>query len=240
MTITPADCFALAELATLFQAGYEGYFVPVHVDESTMRFMVDAWDIDLSRSRVVEGMGVCNLGVRGDHGWIGGLGVVPGARRQGVGRALMEAVLEVAPPTVSLEVIEENEPAIRLYEQLGFETTRLLEVWSLPEVAEVEARAAATAPLGQRDLPWQRADESLPVDFERWEVDGGAILIRGNNVLQLDARDEDAAVALLSRGRPLSFVNVPDGDVASAALARLGGTLSLRQLEMRLTTASTA
>lgn len=235
MSIVPADRFSLAELAALFTAGYEGYFVPFQVDEPTMRYMVETWDIDLSRSRVVEGKGFCNLAVRGERGWIGGVGVVPGERRKGLARALMEAVLEEAPPTVTLEVLEQNDHAKRLYETLGFETTRLLEVWSLPEVAEVEARRVDPSPLGGSDLPWQREDASLPEGgYERWEVDGGAMLLRNNNVLQLEARDLDAATALLSRGKPLSYVNVPEGDVASAALALLGGTMTLRQYEMRL------
>jgi GNAT superfamily N-acetyltransferase len=234
MRIVPADRLSLGELAELFTRGYEGYAVPIHVDEATLRRMVDAWDIDLSKSRVVDGAGVCNLGVRGDHGWIGGLGVVASQRRRGVGRALMGAVLEGAPPTVTLEVIEQNEPAIRLYEQLGFERTRMLEVWALKEPPAATARSVEPAPLGQRDMPWQRADASLPRDYERLEVDGGAVLIRGGNVLQLHADDEDAAVALLSRGRSLTYVNVPEGDVAGAALRRLGGELTLRQIEMRL------
>jgi hypothetical protein len=196
--------------------------------------MIDAWDIDLTRSRAVPGVGVCNLGVREERAWIGGLGVVPAERRHGVGRALMDAVLDAAPPLVTLEVIEQNEPAIKLYEDLGFERTRVLEVWSLPEPPLIEARSVEPAPLGQRDLPWQRADESLPAEYERYEVEGGAMLLRGGNVLQLDARDEAAAVALLSRGTKLSFVNVPEGEPASAALARLGGTLTLRQFEMQL------
>jgi GNAT superfamily N-acetyltransferase len=234
MTIVPADTLTLGELAALFTAGYEGYFTPIHVDEPTLRFMIDAWDIDLTRSRAVPGVGVCNLGVREERAWIGGLGVVPAERRHGVGRALMDAVLDAAPPLVTLEVIEQNEPAIKLYEDLGFERTRVLEVWSLPEPPLIEARSVEPAPLGQRDLPWQRADESLPAEYERYEVEGGAMLLRGGNVLQLDARDEAAAVALLSRGTKLSFVNVPEGEPASAALARLGGTLTLRQFEMQL------
>jgi GNAT superfamily N-acetyltransferase len=234
MTIVPADTLTLGELAALFTAGYEGYFTPIHVDEPTLRFMIDAWDIDLTRSRAVPGVGVCNLGVREERAWIGGLGVVPAERRHGVGRALMDAVLDAAPPLVTLEVIEQNEPAIKLYEDLGFERTRVLEVWSLPEPPLIEARSVEPAPLGQRDLPWQRADESLPAEYERYEVEGGAMLLRGGKVLQLDARDEAAAVALLSRGTRLSFVNVPEGEPASAALARLGGTLTLRQFEMQL------
>ena len=246
MTIVPADTFGLAELAALFSAGYEGYYVPLHVDEAALTFMVDAWDIDLGRSWVAlrgeEQIGVTMLGVRGDRGWIGGLGVVVGERRSGVGRALMEAVLAHAPADVSLEVIEQNEPAIRLYESLGFERTRILEVWSLTEEPPAAtARTVEPRPLGQAGLPWQRADASLPPAYERLEVDGGAALIRVNgprvSVLQLEAQHEGAAEELLAtaraRGESLHYVNVPEGDPASAALEALGGNLDLRQFELR-------
>lgn len=230
----PATELSVAELAELFTRAYEGYYVPVAVDERVMQYMIDAWDIDLSRSRVEPGRGFCNLGVRGERGWIGGVGVVPEARRHGVGRALMEAVLELAPPTVTLEVLEQNEPATRLYESLGFEHTRILEVWSVAETPLVAAASVEPAPLGGQGLPWQREDASLPPGgYERFELDGGAILVRNGNVLQLAARDEEAAVALLSRGTAIQFVNVPEGDVASAALRRLGGQLTMRQFEMR-------
>jgi hypothetical protein len=145
----------------------------------------------------------------------------------------MEAVLELAPPTVLLEVIEANEPAIKLYESLGFEKTRVLEVWRV-EAHEVPAERAARSTLGQTDLPWQREDASLPADYERVEVDGGAMIFRGGTVFQLEARDEDAAAALLSRGTVLNYVNVPEGDVATGALERLGGELQLKQFEMVL------
>jgi ribosomal protein S18 acetylase RimI-like enzyme len=233
VNLVPSDQFSYVELAELFTRGYEGYFVPMHVDEPTLRYMVDVWDIDLSKSRVAPGAGLANLGVRDDRGWIGGIGVVPEQRRNGVGRALMEAVLELAPPTVLLEVIEANEPAIKLYESLGFEKTRVLEVWRV-EAPEVPAESVAPSALGQTDLPWQREDASLPPDYERVEVAGGAMIFRGGTVFQLEARDEDAAAALLSRGTALNYVNVPEGDVASSALARLGGELRLTQFEMVL------
>ena len=234
MKLVPSDQFSLAELADLFNRGYEGYFVPMHVDEPTLKYMVDAWDIDATRSRVAPGAGLCNLAIRGDRGWIGGIGVVPEERRKGVGRALMEAVLELAPPTVLLEVIEANEPAIKLYESLGFVKTRVLGVWTV-EAPEMPAQNVDRSPLGQTGLPWQREDASLPPDYERVEVDGGSMLFRGGTVFQLEAESEDAAAALLSRGAVLNYVNVPEGDVATGALQRLGGERRLKQFEMVLT-----
>jgi GNAT superfamily N-acetyltransferase len=233
MNLVASDQFTYTELAELFTRGYEGYFVPVQVDEPTLRYMVEMWDIDLSKSRVAPDVGLANLAIRGDRGWIGGIAVVPAERRGGVGRALMEAVLELAPPTVLLEVIEANEPAIKLYESLGFDKTRVLEVWNV-EAPAVPAESVAQSTLGQADLPWQREDASLPPDYERVEVDGGAMIFRGATVFQLEARDEDAAAALLSRGTALNYVNVPEGDVACGALERLGGELRLKQFEMVL------
>jgi ribosomal protein S18 acetylase RimI-like enzyme len=233
VNLVPSDRFSYAALAELFTRGYEGYFVPMHFDEPTLRTMVERWHIDLSKSRVAPDAGLANLAIRGDRGWIGGIAVVPEQRRKGVGRALMEAMLELAPPTVLLEVIEANEPAIKLYESLGFEQTRVLEVWRV-EAPLVEAASVAQATLGQTDLPWQREDASLPPDYGRIEVEGGAMLWRGATVFQLEARDEDAAAALLSRGTALDYVNVPDGDVAIGALRKLGGELRLKQFEMVL------
>jgi ribosomal protein S18 acetylase RimI-like enzyme len=251
--LAPADALPRAELAALFTASYEGYFVPVNVDEASLEFMVTAFDIDLGRSRVAfdgdEPVGLAFLGVRGDRGWIGGLGVVPAARRRGLGRALMKAVLAEAPPAVVLEVLEQNEPAIRLYDDLGFVRRRRLEVWSLrEETPPGTVRTEPPRPLGQTDLPWQREDASLPEGYERIEVDGGAALVVVNgpriSILQLEATDERPARELLAaaraRGETLHYLNVPEGDPASAALGSLGGSLDLRQFELELSRATSA
>jgi len=242
-----ASSFDSAFLADVFTRGYEEYFVPVHMDAATFAGVVDSWDIDLDRSRVAfdddETVGLANLAVRGERAWIGGIGVIPSARRRGIGRALMEALLAEAPSHVTLEVIEQNEPARRLYEQLGFVTRRMLEVWTLTAATEGgEVRDVEPRPLGQPDLPWQREDASMPSGCERIEVDGGAVLFRITKGIvgigQLAARDESVARELLAaaraRGERLTYVNVPEGDPASDALRELGATLDLRQHEMEL------
>jgi GNAT superfamily N-acetyltransferase len=244
MRFEPASRFGFDELAEIFNRGYEAYAVPMHVDADSLAGFVAAWDTDLDRSRVAldgaEPVGLAMIAVRGERGWVGGVGVAAGHRGRGVGRAMMEAVLANAPAHVTLEVIESNEPARRLYERLGFTHTRLLEVWTLKDAPLVEAQRVDPWPLGQPDVPWQRADESLPADYVRLELDGGAILLNGANVLQLAAPDADVAAKLLSRGVELHYVNVPEGDVASAALRALGGELQLRQFELALSSSSIA
>jgi ribosomal protein S18 acetylase RimI-like enzyme len=127
--IVEASSFDNARLAELFEAGYEGYFVPIHVDEAAFAYMVDAWDVDLDRSCVAldDGgapVGVTMLGVRGDEGWIGGLGVRASHRRRGVGRALMDAAVarmrELGYEQATLWVLDGNERARRFYEKHGW------------------------------------------------------------------------------------------------------------------------
>src|SRR4051794_35682927 len=141
IALRPASSLTLAALAELFTAAYEGYVLPFVIDEPTLRFMVDAFDVDLDASRVAYGdgepIGLANLAVRGDEAWIGGIGVVPAARRQGIAESLMQAVHDEARgrslAQVWLEVIEQNESAFRLYEKLGYEVARHVEVWTLAE-----------------------------------------------------------------------------------------------------------
>lgn len=258
--VRPASEWPHAELAAIFTAGFAEYVVPMRVDEQAFARMVEIADVDLGRSRVAvqdgEPVAIGLLAVRGDDAWIAGLGVVPEARRTGVGRRVMESLLDdAAGLDVTLEVIESNEPALRLYEALGFEETRKLELWVLE--TETPASSAVTAdPDAAHALilrhrlspePWQRGDETLTHLRRRGEGpealvvgDAGAALFRlaGTSaaVFQLAARDDDVARELLAgvqaRADVVRFMNVPEGDPASAALAALGARLELRQLEL--------
>jgi ribosomal protein S18 acetylase RimI-like enzyme len=94
--LRPGSTLELGALADLFNSAYEGYVVPFRLDEPTLRFMVEAYDIDLDASRVAvrdgKPVGLANLAIRGDDGWIGGVGVVAAARRSGIGETLMRAI----------------------------------------------------------------------------------------------------------------------------------------------------
>ncbi len=66
----------------------------------------------------------------GREGWIGGIGILPGYRGKGIGTRLMAEAEELlrrrGVSEVSLEVIEGNQRAQRLYDRLGYRTTRKL------------------------------------------------------------------------------------------------------------------
>src|SRR5579884_812793 len=174
----PASTLSLGERTSLFNAAYEGYLVPMHLEESALALMDETFDLDLDASRIAyregEAVGLANLAVRGEDGWVGGVGVVVAARRTGVGEALMQAVHAEARARgvrrVWLEVIVDNTGAFALYEKLGYRTVRDVEVWSLPlsgsEKSDAEDVSAADAHARVRQLrasrePWQRADGTL-------------------------------------------------------------------------------
>ena len=258
LELRPESSLPEGELATLFNRAYEGYFVPLHLDEEAVRSMARLFDLDLDSSLVAfeEGVpvGLVNLGIRGDRGWIGGLGVVPAARRRGIARTLMEAVHERARPRgvreITLEVIEANDAAFRLYKALGYEMLRWLEIGSLepasgehpPEEDWQPAHQRVRALRSARE-PWQRNDETLSHydDLRGFTRGTGAAVYRvggdGNIVVMQFSGDDAAARETLESLRtlgPLSLFNVPEDDPLSAAFKRLGGTVALRQRELRL------
>jgi len=194
------------QLAELFTEAYEGYYVPFRVDEVRLAHMVDSFDLDLRRSAVAfdgdRPVGLANLGLRCERAWLGGVGVVASHRRRGIGELLTRALLDQARAAgareLMLEVIVENAPAIALYEKLGFQTTRVVEVLTLDaaevtdaqpiEAAEARRRIAATRTDPE---PWQRDDatvDNLP-DVEALAVDGAVALFRmeGEGVSLLQA-----------------------------------------------------
>jgi ribosomal protein S18 acetylase RimI-like enzyme len=114
-----ASSVPFAPFVELFNRAYEDYVIPFRLDEAIVRFMVAAYDLDLDASRVAfdgdDAVGLGNLGLRGKDAWIGGVGVVTTARRQGVGETLMRALHAAARErgvrNVWLEVIDRNDSA---------------------------------------------------------------------------------------------------------------------------------
>ena len=271
MDLVPADTLDLDALAELFNAGYSDYLVPLRLDPAGLEFTIEICDIDLAASRIAvedgEPAAFAFLAVRGDEGWIGGMGTVPARRRRGLGEQALTAVLDHSRArsldSVRLEVIEQNHPARKLYEKLGFERVRDLGVWLLDSAAPRVTQAQPADPDDahawicanrRAPEPWQRADETVEHMRDRGveiralavERDGdmvGALLYQHGQgppgVAQLAARDEQAAanllVALAAHGDGLRFVNLPAGDPAERALNLLGARRQIGQREMRIT-----
>ena len=252
MELRPSTELTRAELAQLFTAAYEGYFVPFQVDQARLAQMVDVFDLDLGRSLVAyDGdtpVGLANLGLRGERTWLGGVGVVTSHRRRGIGEKLTRALLDQARAAgareMVLEVIAENAPAIALYEKLGFRTTRMLEVLTLPaaegeqahEADLAETRARVTAERAEPE-PWQREDGTLDNLTGLAAVSAGVAhavyRVDGQRVDLLQAGGDPAGLlpALCARGSVLAL-NFPEGGPVATALREAGATLVLAQREM--------
>jgi GNAT superfamily N-acetyltransferase len=247
-----ANSLSLGERVALFNAAYEAYVVPFHVEERMLAFMEEKFDVDLYASRIVfrdgEPVGLANLAVRGDEGWVAGVGVVSTARRGGLGETLMTALHEEARARglkrVWLEVILENTGAFALYEKLGYRTVQDVEVWTLPaaegsyegrEVPPDEAKAL----IPEQHEPWQRADGTLAHydDVRGLVTDTGAMLfcVRSTSAqLQQYTGDPEPVIHALRTFRDVYMLNVPADDPAAAVLRELGGTVTVRQHEMVL------
>ena len=269
MRLVPAAEVDLDGIVELFNAAYSDYVVPMRLDRGALEFTLGVCDIDLGCSRVAladdgEPAAFSFLALRGDEGWIGGMGTAPAHRRQGVGEAALRAVLGEArargADSVRLEVIAENTGARALYEKLGFGYERELVVWTLDsapeatptaEPADPDEAAAWIAAHRPSAEPWQRADETREhmrergLEFGAFALgdDAGAVVYQRSadvpRVAQIAARDEDAAADLLAAvaflgGGGFRFLNAPAGEPASAACERLGARVEVRQHELRV------
>jgi ribosomal protein S18 acetylase RimI-like enzyme len=266
--LIPASDLSEPALLDLFNAGYADYLLPMRLTAAAFAEHVAANDIDLACSRVVlndQPAAFALMAHRNRAGWVGGLGTVSQYRWRGLGEEVLTAALAAlrdrGAGVAWLEVIDQNERALRLYGKLGFEVVRDLVVWSLPPrdayrtaARTIEASSAhAWIGANRRDRePWQRADESVAAVAARGarlrglvverdgQVAAAAIVRDGDRVeaLQVVAPDERAATDLLlaaaGPGRELRLRNVPDDAPASLALQRLGARRVATQHEMRL------
>lgn len=177
-----ASQFSLEQLTAIYNQTRVDYMVPMPMNAARLAEYIAAYDVDLERSFVAvsqdgEMLGVAMLGVRGDRAWITRLGVLPNTRRGGVGKALMNGLIEEAEKLqrnfIMLEVIKHNEPAHQLFLKMGFyEVGELLVLRRAPHVAPPLPVVADARRLDRADAlvlvgwdrgtqPWTNQSESL-------------------------------------------------------------------------------
>src|ERR1044072_7837546 len=114
---------SLEAFAAAFTSAFEGYPHAVRHDGASLARRARVEQYDLANSLVVlegeEAVGMGVLAVRGTRGWVGGVG-------QGWASALLRRARAVGLRSLSLEVLQVNTPARRLYERAGMRVTREL------------------------------------------------------------------------------------------------------------------
>jgi ribosomal protein S18 acetylase RimI-like enzyme len=143
--LLPASRFTIAQLTAAYNQARVDYLVPMPMNAARLAEYIHTYDVDLEASAVAvdasaaaEGaiLGLSMLGVRRGRSWITRMGVLPTARRHGLGHALADALLAASDghglTHNVLEVIKNNTPAYNLFVRCGFRPTRELLVLRRP------------------------------------------------------------------------------------------------------------
>jgi GNAT superfamily N-acetyltransferase len=268
MRIISAAQVSLQDLAAAFTASFSGYFYPMTLSAEQLSRRVRFEHLDLRRSLLAkeddELVGMALLGLRGDVAWVGGLGITERYRGRGLSHELMRALISEArgfgSSLLTLEVLRQNQGAIRLYERAGMHIARALHIYArtagAPVLSEVlplvEAPPAALLRhfhrLHLHAPAWQRTLASLLVmnglrglclgEPDRPQAyallrdwpDGTTYLV--DLAAAESAGAEALCAALCHVPGPLRINNEPDDSIFNAPLAAHGFRETERQHEM--------
>lgn len=258
------------QLAEMHNISFHGYFVPMTMSAEASAEFWRTNQIDANASVAMHDqdgafVGLARVGKRGTRGWCGGFGIAPEFRGTGASVLLSEQMVRVAREwrlkTLQLEVLTQNTRAFKLYEKVGFTTTRKLfglelATTSLPAATDMQVEAVPTErllpELHKADRPcWGLEPTSiLCMSTEAFvaSTSGGGvnslIVQRGNGKIRILAalcQDElnDAAWATFLRraaGEATGIIvyNEPENSPLLACYQRLGFTEFFSQYEMFL------
>lgn len=129
---------SIDELLSVFNHSFSDYIVPFHLTKEVLisKIAAEKLDMNISVGAFEEGRLVSFIlqSEKVENGektiYNGGTGVVPECRGKGLVRKMYDFIIPVLKErnanTLLLEVIEGNQPAIRAYENLGFNIVRRL------------------------------------------------------------------------------------------------------------------
>lgn len=180
----------LAAFAALFTRSFEDYFYPGAMTTEQLTTRVRVEQLDLSHSIVMllddEPAGQALLGLRADHAWCGGFGIVKSLRGRGLahelGQALLDQARRAGATRFSLEVLTRNTAALRVYSRLGLAVVRDLQIFewavddSSPSLPRGDVDQAGLVGLPARELlEYFAATHTVAA---AWQRDLPALLVR--------------------------------------------------------------
>lgn len=179
----PASDYPLADLVNLVNRGFEAYFVPIEFNNAAFLNMLHKDGIDLTASRVLvveeQPCGIALIARRGAlrTSRLAAMGIARELRGKGAGSWFMDVLIHDARQRLDremvLEVIEQNENAVKLYRRAGFQAVRRLIGFTCQnnEVVEntngdlykIELREMShlVSQHGLPNLPWQLSGETI-------------------------------------------------------------------------------
>lgn len=179
LELKPASDYPLPDLVYLLNLSFEEYLVPITFNLVQFLTMTRKDSVDLFASRVLvadeQAVGLALIARRGWTSRLAAMGLVKSMRGQGAGGWFMHKLIQEARDrydhAMVLEVIEQNERAVQLYQRCGFQTVRRLiglsqkdlTTRSATPLTELDLRAAGRliTRYGMPDLPWQLAGETI-------------------------------------------------------------------------------
>jgi len=182
LDIKPASDYPVTDLFRFLNLSFENYLIPIQFNINQFLGMLRKDGIDLNTSRVLlvddEPSGTALIARRGWTSRLAAMGVMKEARGKKAGSWLMEQLIKEARARndreMTLEVIEQNEPAVRLYKRSNFQTIRRLigfaenekspnTVRPASHLQEMDLREMGRLILqhGLPDLPWQFSGETI-------------------------------------------------------------------------------
>lgn len=181
LTFQPISEFGVEAAAEVLTRGFADYFVRIAFNAPALLQAARSDSIDLAASQVVlrdrQAVGAALIARRGWTSRLAGMALIPESRRQGVGAIVVDRLLIEARDRgdreMVLEVVEQNVPAVALYEKCGFQKIRRLvgfaaeptvEISGMtgdpPEEVDLRAMAMSLVNAGP-DWPWQLSTETV-------------------------------------------------------------------------------
>src|SRR5215210_1225766 len=176
----PVAACTAAQVTDALTKSFEGYVVPVNISAGAYERRFRPENVDPFASYAyfwkIAPVAVVLVARRGWTSRIAAMAVAPGVRGKGLGKRIMQGVIDEAVERgdrfVLLEVFEHNTPAVKLYEGLGFEPLRRLVGYhhrpgAAPDGADALSKldplalARVVAREGKTNLPWMLAAETL-------------------------------------------------------------------------------
>jgi GNAT superfamily N-acetyltransferase len=179
LKLEPVLRYGTGATANLLREGFADYVVPFTLDGKALRAWIQHDGMDLESSVAItldgKGVGAALIERREQASRLAAMALLPKARGKGVGGLTMDRLMDQARRrgyrSMELEVIEGNEPALRLYRRCGFRRMRRLlsfvaedpqaKATGCLEPADVADMARLVQAHGLPDLPWQISGQAL-------------------------------------------------------------------------------